>query len=119
MPENSAPPSTADVRAQLHAISELLRHTSRLTPQAQALLADLVEELGQSLDSKSVPSAEVARLTECAAHLVQAVHHDHEPGLLEAARNRLDRAVLAVESEAPGLAGLARRLAQMLADLGI
>jgi hypothetical protein len=83
------------------------------------LLADLVEELGQSLEGSAVPSAEVAKLTEAAAHLVQAVQHGHEPGLLAAARNRLDRAVIAAETEAPALAGLTRRLAQMLADLGI
>ena len=116
MPENSA---TTDVRAQMHNISELLRHTDRLEPEAQTLLADLIEELGKSLEATAVPSAEVARLTECAAQLVQAVHHTHEPGLLEAARNRLNRAVLAAESEAPVLAGLARRLAEMLANLGI
>ena len=76
-------------------------------------------ELGKSLEGNAIPSAEVTKLTECAAHLVDAVHQGHAPGLLEAAHNRLDRAVIAVEAQAPALADLTRRLAQMLADVGI
>jgi hypothetical protein len=120
MPDKpGTPPSASQVRAHLHTISLLLREKDRLDPEAQALLADLVEELGKSLEEPAVPSVEMAKLAESTAQLVQAVHHGHEPNLLEAARNRLDRAVIAVESEAPVLAGLTRRLAQMLADLGI
>lgn len=120
MPEQSGPPnSIAAVRTNLHAISLLLRQQNRLNPESQALLADLLEELGKSLEGNAIPSAEVAKLTECAAHLVDAVHHGHEPSLLEAAHDRLDRAVVAVESQAPALADLTRRLAQMLADVGI
>ena len=66
-----------------------------------------------------VPGAEVARLTECTAQLVKAVQEQQEPGVLNAARSRLDKAVVAVETEAPGLANLTRRLAEMLSDLGI
>src|SRR5213593_3300753 len=98
-------PTTSQVRAHLHTLSLLLRQ-NRLDAQTQALVADLVEELGRSLESSAVPSDEVARLAESTAHLVEAVHHRHDPTMLEAARNRLDRAVLAVEAEAPGLAGL-------------
>jgi hypothetical protein len=50
---------------------------------------------------------------------VDAVHHGPEPSSLVAAHDRLDRAVIAVESQAPTLADLTRRLAQMLADVGI
>jgi len=117
-PANS-PNSIAAVRNNLHTISLLLRRNDRLSPESQALLADLLEELGKSLEGNAMPSAEVAKLTECAAHLVDAVQHRHESGLLEAAHDRLDRAVVAVESQAPALADLTRRLAQMLADVGI
>src|SRR5262245_61138531 len=101
MPENPAAPSTTQMRKHLHAISQLLRHVHHLGPEAQSLLADLVEELGQSLEPSAVPSAEVARLTECTAHLMHAIQQGEEPGVLEAARNRLDRAVIAAETEAP------------------
>jgi len=116
---NTPPPSTAEVRAHLHTISELLRQVHHLGPEAQALLADLVDELGKSLESSTVPPSEVVRLTECASHLVQAVHQRHEPSVLEAARDRLQRAVLAVENEAPVLAGITHRLADMLSNVGI
>ena len=111
--------SKIQVQAQLHAISLLLREAHRLGPEAQGLLADLVDELGKALESTEVPNAEVARLTECASHLVQAVHEKHEPSVLQAARDRLDHAVVAIETEAPMLAGLTRRLAEMLSNLGI
>lgn len=117
MSESSTP--TAAIRAHLHTISELLRHNERLGPEAQALVADLLDELGKSLEENAVPSAQVAKLTECAAQLTQAVQQGHAPSLLESARARLDRAVVAVETEHPVLAGLTRRLAEMLADLGI
>jgi hypothetical protein len=117
MPESS--PARAEVQTHLHAISKLLREAGRLTPEAQALLADLVDELGNALESTEVPNEEVTTLTERATDLVQAVHERHEPNMLQAAEERLENAVVAVESKAPGLANLTRRLAEMLADLGI
>lgn len=109
----------AEVQTHLHAIAKLLREAHRLDPEAQALLAELVDELGNALDSADVPDHEVTGLTESAAQLVQAVHEKHEPGLLEAAEDRLERAVVAVEAKAPALANLTRQLADLLANLGI
>jgi hypothetical protein len=120
MAEQPADPAAADlVRTQLHAIAQLLREAHRLEPAAQTALADLVDELSKTLEAPSVPSAEIARLTECTAQLVKAVHEEHAPGLLAAARNRLEHAVVAVETEAPGLASLTRRLAEMLSNVGL
>jgi hypothetical protein len=113
------PASVAAVREHLHQVSEMLRHVRHLGPEAQVLLADLMDELSKTLESTEVPSAEVARLTESASQLAQAVKEKKEPGVLEAARQRVDRAVLAVETEAPVLAGLTRRLAEMLSNVGI
>ena len=115
MPESSP----TQVQTQLHAIALLLREASRLEPAAQALLADLFDELADALESTAAPDLDISQLTECAAHLVHAVHEKHEPSLLEAAGDRLENAVLAVEAKAPGLASLTRRLAEMLSDLGI
>ncbi|MSQ97074.1 MAG: DUF4404 family protein [Gemmataceae bacterium] len=120
MPETpSQPPATEQVQAHLHAIARLLRETRHVGPEAQALLADLVDELGNALASADVPNEEVARLTECTTHLAQAVQEEGQPGMLEAAEERLEHAVLAVETKAPVLAGLTRRLAEMLSNLGI
>lgn len=120
MPDNPASsPSVAEVRTLLRTIAELLRHTRHLGPEAQTLLADLIEELGAALAAPEVANAEIAKLTECASHLVQAVKEKHEPGMLEAARDRLERAVVGVETGAPTLAGLTRRLAEMLSNVGI
>ena len=115
----STPPTAAEVRAHLHNISQLLRNVDHLGPEAQELLADLVEELGKSIETGTVPSQEVARLTECASQFVQAVHEREEPGVLGAARARLQRAVIAAESEVPVVAGLTHRLVDMLSNLGI
>ena len=106
-------------RTQLHAIAQLLREAHRLDPKAQAFLADLVDELSKTLEAPPVPSAEIARLTECVAHLVKAAHEQHAPGLLEAAHDRLEHAVIAVETEVPVLASVTRRLAEMLSNVGL
>ena len=108
-----------EVQTQLHAIAQLLRAAQRVGPEAQLLLADLVDELGTALASTAVPNEEVHRLTEYAAHLAQAVQQKHEATLLESAHDRLDGAIVAVEAKAPALADLTRRLAEMLSDVGI
>jgi hypothetical protein len=109
----------AQVQEHLHAISLLLRSPHRLSPEAKAVLADFVDELGAALDAQDAPSAEVARLTECATNLLHAVQEQHEPNVLEAAEERLEHAAVAVESRSPALANLTRRLAEMLSNLGI
>ncbi|MBI2807644.1 MAG: DUF4404 family protein [Planctomycetes bacterium] len=115
----SSHPATTIVHAHLHTISQLLRTAHPVGPETQALLADLLDEIGTALDTSSVPPEEVARLTECASHLAQAVADESEPGILQAAEERLEGAVVAVEMKAPALANLTRRLAEMLSNLGI
>lgn len=107
------------VQTQLRAIAQLLREARRLDPEAQAALADLIDELSRTLESPNVPSAEITRLTECTAQLARAVHEQESPGLMEGARTRLEHAVVAVETETPGLASLTRRLAEMLSNVGL
>jgi hypothetical protein len=119
MPDQSPSRVNAEVQTHLHAISQLLRKADRLTPEAQALLADLVDELGNALESAEVPHDEVTTLTASASHLGHAVHEGHEPNMLEAAEERLENAAVAVETKAPALANLTRRLAEMLSNLGI
>jgi hypothetical protein len=118
MAENSPIPSSAEVRALLAAVAQFLRQAHRLGPETQMLLADFVEELGKALEQQEISAAEIHRLTDCASHLLDAVH-DEEPGVLDNARTRLEGAVVAVETQAPIVAGLMRRLAATLSDLGI
>lgn len=121
MPEQ--PPSrtsaAAGVQASLHTIGEILRDPHPLSHEVRGVLAELVEELGRVLESATVPPAEVAHLAESTAQLARAVHVQEPPGLLAAARQRLEAAILAAEAKAPLTAGLARRLLDTLANIGI
>ena len=111
--------SLVEVRTLLHTIADLLRHVRHLGPEAQALVADLIDEMGVALETPTVPNEEIARLTECASQLMRAVQEREAPGVLEAAQDRLEKAVVAVETGAPGLAGMTRKLAEMLSNVGI
>ena len=119
MPEE--PPSGgqtgAQVRASLHELAQVLREAHHLEPEAQEALADLVDELGNAL----TPTAgnEVAHLASSAASLARALHQEESPTLLSAAKRRLEQAAIRAESQAPVATGIARRLLDMLADLGI
>jgi hypothetical protein len=111
------PPS--DVRARLQNISERLRKANHLDPEAQQELAGLVEELGKAIDFAPVPSGELAHLTDSATHLLQALEQRRDKGVLTAARDRLEQAIVSAESRAPFVAGIAQRLLATLASLGI
>ncbi len=121
MPEQppSAAPAPAGVQTSLHTIAEILRDPHPLSLEVRAVLAELVDELGRVLATATVPPAEVAHLTASTAQLARAVHRQEHPGLLAAARDRVEAAILAAESKAPLTAGLARRLLDTLANIGI
>lgn len=121
MPEQPPPgtPAATGVQTSLHTIAEILRDPRPLSRDVRSVLADLVDELGRILGTATVPPAEVAHLTESTAQLARAVHVQASAGLLAAARDRLEAAILATESKAPLTAGLARRLLDTLADIGI
>jgi hypothetical protein len=121
MPERlpSEVPSDVGAQASLHAIAEILRDPRPLTHEIRTVLADLVDELGRVLATAAVPPAEVAHLAESTALLARAVHRQETPGLLAAARDRVEAAIFAAESKAPLTAGLVRRLLDTLADIGI
>ena len=121
MSEQSPPgsPTPSGVQASLHAIAEVLRQPRPLDHDSREALAALVDELGTSLATAPVPPAEVAHLAESTAKLVQAVHRQAAPSVMTAARDRLESAILAVESQSPLAAGLARRLLDALANIGI
>jgi hypothetical protein len=120
MPEeksgDSLPP--ADVQTSLRAIAQLLRQADHLEPEAQQALADLVDEMGNALNTSAIPSQDLNHLAESTAHLAQVVHQQ-DTGVVSAARQRLEEAIVAVESRAPLAAGVGRRLLETLANLGI
>ncbi len=118
-PVNPEPSAVAEVRTHLHTIAELLHAKPRLGPREQGILAELVDELSQALEKQASSPEELARLARTTAELVTAIQHERDAGLLGKARDRLDAAIVAVESEAPVLAGIARRLIAALANLGI
>jgi hypothetical protein len=103
----------------LHELARALREAPPLGPDAQHALAALIDELGNAVGGTEVPPAEVTHLAESTAHFVQALHRQHEPGGLAAARDRLEQAVLRAEARAPVVAGLAQRALDALANLGI
>jgi hypothetical protein len=112
----SVPPA---VQASLLAISRLLRQAHHLGPAPQQTLAELIDELGQALGSSQASPEVLAHLTEQTAKLVEAVHQQHDEGVLAAARDRLEEAVIGAEVRAPVVTGVVRRLLDALSNLGI
>jgi len=121
MPENpeSNPSSWPEIQARLSDVARMLRQTGALDPASQRALAALVDELNQSLRTANVPAAEVSHLAESTAQLAESLHYQRDRSLLEAARDRLERALSNAEAHAPLAVGLARRLLDALANIGI
>lgn len=117
--ESSESKTGADALAQLREIARLLREVQHLDPRSQQLLADFVEELSKTLEAKTLPAQEASHLAECAAHLMQAVHQKKEKHVIVDARDRLEKAIVGVETRSPILSGLFERLVDALAGLGI
>lgn len=111
-------PSVAEIQARLHELACRLKESGSVTPEAREVLAELVDELGEALRSAPVPPEEVARLASTTAQLAEALQH-HDRGWLEGARDRFDEALVQAETHAPVAVGLARRLADILASIGI
>jgi hypothetical protein len=118
-PTTTGVDTKAEVSALLHTVSELLREGPSLGAEEQCLLAELVDELSKLVAGTSVPSTEVTHLTRCVADLVRAAHESEHKGLIVSARDRLEKAWIAAEAEAPTAAGFARRLVESLSNLGI
>lgn len=117
-PISTDPAAVPPARDQLLELGRLLRESGPLGPNARRELADLVEELAGTLDP-SHPSSQATHLAETTAHLVQALHDQSGAGPLAQARERLEAAVAQVDARAPVATGLARRIVDLLADLGI
>jgi hypothetical protein len=116
---HSNPPSVEEVQKRLHEVARMLHGSGSLDPDARSALAELVDELGATLQASNAPPAEVARLADSAAHLAESLHYQRGRGILGAALDRFNAAVIQAETKAPVAAGLARRLLDVLANIGI
>src|SRR5262249_15951461 len=87
------PPAIAD--EQLRESSRRLREADPPAPEGRQALAAAADRLADALASEDTPRAEAAQLGEAASGLIEAVNRRHSPRLLEAARERLKRAIIA------------------------
>jgi len=119
MPETSPEPSVQSaIQSSLQAVAKLLREPQPLSAEAKDALAGYVEELSALLGNPQAPPEAVRHLADSTAHLVEAVHR-RDRGLIASARDRLEQAILNAESHAPVAAGVARRVLDALANIGI
>lgn len=114
-PVSDSEPTTRQSLAQL---AQLLREVEHLDPQVRDKLADLVDELAATLHGE-IPLARASHLAESAAQLVRALHDRRDEGPIALARDHLEEAVARAEVDAPVATGVARRLIDLLAELGI
>jgi hypothetical protein len=111
--------SGSEIRARLNEVVRMLRQARSLDPKVQTAVAELLNELTVALAATNTPPAEVARLAESATHLADALHRQHDRGLLVRARDHLEEAMIEAEIHAPIAVGLARGLIDALASIGI
>ena len=111
--------SVPDLLARLRDVARLLRRAPNLDDDARAAIGELVDELTNVLQSSTLLPAEVALLAETTTHLAESLHHQHDERAVGKARERFEQAVVNAESHAPTVVGLARRLIETLANIGI
>ena len=99
-------------------LARRLHEAEHLEPQARSEVAHLLRELAAELDQPD-PSPHAHQLAHGTAQLVHAVKERHEPGLVEASRERLEEAVVRAEAKAPVATGIVLRLIDVLAATGI
>jgi hypothetical protein len=120
MPEQ--PPNVDEAGApvidHIEELARRLREAKHLDPQARTEVADLLRNLVEALDQPE-PSAQAEELAQSTADLVKAVKDRHDPGLIEAARDRLDQAIARAEAKAPVATDIVLQLIDVLAGLGI
>jgi hypothetical protein len=120
MPEEQSKgeqPSPA-VESDIEELARRLREAKHLEPESRAQAANLLGDLVAELD-QTEPSPHHDRLVESTAQLVRAIKDQHEPGLIEAARERVEVVVAAAEAKAPVATDVVLRLIDVLAGLGI
>jgi hypothetical protein len=120
VPEQPSKAETPDpsIGSDIEELARRLGGFEHLEPEARTTLAGLLRKLAAELE-RAEPSAQKEQLAESAAQLVRAVKDQHEPGLVAAARERLEETVARAEAKAPVATDLVLQLINLLADLGI
>ncbi len=118
-PDNQPAASSEQRAATLHAVARALRDAPHLGREAKQALADFLDALDDPRTTAGASAEDVNRLTDRAAKLLHALRHPHDAGVFAAARDRLEEALLRVESQAPVTAGAFRRLLDALANSGL
>jgi hypothetical protein len=113
------PNASSDLEAKLHRIAGLLRDAGHLSPKAQQSLALLVDDLARAVQKPTGDPVAANHVAATAANLLDALVQKDDQGMLSAARDRLERTVISAGSQAPMAAGVARRLLDILAGIGI
>jgi hypothetical protein len=118
-PPEPSPSDLTGMQDRLKDVARLLRLSGSIDQDSRRALAELVDELCKALEGQGVPPTEVARLAESTAHLAESLHHQQELGILGGAREGLERAAFDAEAHAPFIVGLARKVIDALAGIGI
>lgn len=100
-------------------LAQRLREADHLGPEAQAAVADLLDELSRAIPTTSFDPQEAAHLADSAAHLADALRQRRGHNGLRAALDRFETAVARAEARAPLASGIASRIIETLANLGI
>jgi hypothetical protein len=103
----------------LHALAQTLREADTLGPEAQSAVADLLDDLAKAIPPAVGSAGETAHLAESATHLADALRRTEHVAALPAARERFEAAIARAEAKAPLATGIARRIIEALANLGI
>ncbi|MGP0063174.1 MAG: DUF4404 family protein [Isosphaeraceae bacterium] len=120
MPEH---PSTGDepdpsVANTIEDLARRVREAEHLEPGTRDQVADLLGNLAVELN-QAEPSAHKELLAQTTTQLEEAVRDRHEPGLMDAARERMEEVVARAETKAPVTTDLVLHLIDLLANLGI
>jgi hypothetical protein len=117
--EPAKPNSAEVVPARLHEIARLLREADHLGPEVRRELAELADDFAGNLRSSAMPTDEEIHLAATAGRLIEGLRHRDKEKPLLTAREQLVEALLEAEARAPLPTGLARRLLEVLANIGI
>src|SRR5436190_687617 len=104
------PLDVAKVKAELQEVAQRMKNARHLDPAIKQRLMDLLKELEKAIHDTPTPSPELIQVAQSAAQLAKHLHEQEEEGILAAAKDRLQGAIVLAEVEAPLVTNLARRL---------
>ena len=112
--EEPAPLSAGDIEE----LARRLHQAHHLDPQTRARVAGLMDELAAEL-GRPETSEQTDHLARIVAQLVRALEGRHAPGVVQAARERLENAIARAEARSTTATDIGIRLIDVLTGLGI